>query len=123
MKFTKEEINLCKQVSERHRKEIKEGDWIKYNYGKPMILLASKCCINTHLKFTDEKHYFPLWTISDCLEFLREKGYRLKSHYDMADEVWITFSMDEKPDLFKTGNTDLEACLKAVALAVLEEEK
>jgi len=73
MKFTKEEINLCKQVAERHREEINEGDW----YHEPTDNSIRLCKDN--LSFLQEavsQRKFgvtPLWTISDCLEFLNQR--------------------------------------------------
>ena len=123
MEFTKEEISLCKQVAERHRKEVEYGDWFIMPADPhlfPTILEASPA----HKLWKSEinKKAIPLWTMSDCLEFLQEKtdevdvielwrtGKKLKWFCRLENHKW------------KAGKTPLEACLKAV-LAVLEEEK
>lgn len=127
MKFTKEEIELCRKIAERYRKErLEKGDWyiLKLIHGKEQIRLHS----NENPWIINTKDYIPLWTLSDCLEWLRGKGCRLSGHYDIADEIMISFSaatdsaMEKLPEVFDKGRTDLEVCLKIV-LAVLEEEQ
>ena len=127
MKFTKEEISLCKQIAEKYRFEklVKEGDWIQQNYGTPCIDLVTSEYIRNILRFTDVKHWFPLWTISDCLEFLREKGWFARDLIEDGGEVGVTFLHHTvKEEKFSTGDgkTPLEACLKAV-LAMIEKKK
>ena len=119
MKFTKEEVSLCKQVAERHRKEIKYGDWSLNEGGFIKVWPYRHNCKRIEL--------IPLWTISDCLEFLKERGYRINLHENvLTDGIEITLNHPERVEditnyIYK-GKTPLEACLKAV-LAVLEEEK
>ena len=130
IKFTKEEINLCKQIAEKDRllKLAKEGDWIRNEYGEPSTELATNEYLGFVLRFVDVKHWFPLWTISDCLEFLREKEWHIVALTDDAvfDEKFqyhceITdYKFDKHHS--SSGKTSLTACLKAV-LAVLEEGK
>ena len=72
------------------------------------------------------KEEINLWTISDCLEFLREKcNHSVVLKHDEHDEQdgWFLW-LDEyhKTEKEGYGKTPLEACLKAV-LAVLEEVK
>ena len=116
MKFTKEEISLCKQVVERHRKEICKGDCVAVrSYGD----LSGKTEYKVKLvdaEFLRESLdvWFPLWTISDCLEFLREREPQLEFELVFGDERKVIFHWTKT----YTGKTPLEACLKAV-LAVL----
>ena len=112
MKFTKEEISLCKQIAERHKKKIGYGDWY-VNYD-------SKVRIKTFSgKGYREEESMLLWTISDCLEFLGEKFERLRFCDDGKVEVQIWLS---DGFYYHIGKTPLEACLKAV-LAVIKEVK
>jgi len=124
MKFTKEEISLCKQIGEKHRKEVEYGDWFIMPADPhlfPTILESSP----THKLWKSEinKKAIPLWTISDCLEFLRKRGFSC-FHVDFdGDEV--TLAVDNLRDGISAkflAKTVLATCLKAV-LAVLEEEK
>jgi hypothetical protein len=120
MKFTKEEISLCKQVAEKHRKDIKYGDWYWYEKVEKVYLCTVRKIPDRH------KDRIPLWTISDCLEFLIEKGWD-DINIDIAPK-WEIQCLAEKGLVAKGyecgvegwGKTPLEACLKAV-LAVLEE--
>ena len=111
MKFTKEEISLCKQVAEKHRKSFDFGD----SYINPFN--------NVRLHTFDKTpgHKFPLWAISDCLEFLVKKGIlEFQLLFDdrcIKDKYQICI---DNLKIFPAGKTPLEACLKAV-LAVLEE--
>lgn len=113
MKFTKEEISLCKQIAEKYRKEIKYGDW--YEFKGKIYLQAFK----SEPKMSSTA--VPLWTISDCLEFLRERGYSLNQHFE-DDGFFHVALCDAGKEVKGRGDTDLEACLKAV-LAVLEESE
>ena len=124
MEFNKEEISLCKQVTEKHRKPIKYGDWYwSKSHNKPLIAIAGG------FKANDQKHFgvFKIWTISDSLEFLRErcKDHVLLIHeegLDDDDEEWyLWFDEYKETQQWDKGKTPLEACLKVV-LAVLEEE-
>jgi len=123
MNFTKEEINLCKQVTEKHRKKIEEGDWyLPHNDDiEPELYIAG---------ITDDKANIvgiPLWTISDCLEFLKERSwtnYQFSFDKKGITEVHIVqtpFNFRSNQEIVERG-TFLEVLLKAV-LAVLEEGK
>ena len=127
MKFTKEEISLCKQVAEKHRKDIEHGDWMIIE-GDPHEVPA--LYIGQDFPVT-KRTMLPLWTISDCLEFLREKGgFIVNAHDDIGDSFSIEIETAnghwKGTRWLKTrkkfiGKGLLEVCLKAV-LAVLEEE-
>ena len=139
MKFTKEEISLCKQVAEKYRRVVEEGDylsfidktWLVYHTTGPWISVISrgaKHAISTNLD--DKNEWFPLWTISDCLEFLRDKvsGAHLVTLEVSSKEgndkcaccIFDPSACDQKEYIF-LGKTPLEACLKAV-LALLWEK-
>ena len=125
IKFTKKEISLCKQVAERYKKEVKYGDWILYGNNKPWL-------ITEQLKEIQEACYFlmdaftPLWTISDCLEFLYERYEEVGVESLLPDyweaSVYLHRKIKDAEVIDAKGKTPLEACLKAV-LAVLEEKK
>ena len=152
MEFTEEEISLCKQVAEKHKKEIGHGDWIyirkkriicgiplmevclvdgNYLIPKKDTMLMEKYLIN-EFGFSDEGYrqisrlgWFPLWTISDCLKFLRKKDYRINLHENVLTngiEVILNHPkrIEDITNYVYKGKTPLEACLRAV-LAVLEE--
>ena len=130
MKFTKEEISLCKQIAGKHRKEINLGDWIiQKNKTYPEVVYCiytdDSELICTELEVIYKKNCIPLWTISDCLEFLREKGWLVRDLIEYEGEFGTTFlhqSVSEEKFINGDGKTPLEAFLKAV-LAVLEEGK
>jgi len=72
MKFTKEEISLCKQIAEKHRKRIVFGIWF-HDLEDPEHLPFLWCNLTDELK---RRSAVPLWTISDCLT-RRKKGKAL----------------------------------------------
>ena len=120
--FTKEEISLCKQVAEKHRKEVEARQYFYNNYLKKIQWSGEK-------SLPKLSWAIPLWTISDCLEFLREREWRSYSFaFNENGEirelsiVHIPFKFKVEHQIIVKGKTLLEACLKAV-LAVLEEAK
>lgn len=132
MQFTTEEIKLCKSIAEKHRKEIKEGDylsfidkiWLVYHITGPWITVISKGAkheISTNLD--DKKDWFPLWQISDCLEYLFNNGY-VRMDIVLMDRRFVLYLMhggEEERYYEPDGDTILEACLKAI-LRDLEEK-
>jgi len=113
IKFNKEEISLCKQVAERYRKKVGWGDW---GLVDDQIHLYDVITIG---KDTVEKGIIPLWTISDCLEFLQEKvGVIELWRHGRNLNKWLYRLNNHR---WNDGKTPLEACLRAV-LAVLEEK-
>ena len=116
MKFTKEEISLCKQVAEKHRKEIEYGGWY-LTKGEVRNNADSKWVANEF-----SQACIPLWIISDCLKFLREKSWNavIELWSTGRDDKWLC-RLNHEVSQWWSGKTPLEACLKAV-LAVLEEE-
>ena len=140
MKFTKEEISLCKQIAKRYRKEIEFGSSV---YQKDKIYIVNRIRIRKtwtsyyliskdvdEIAMVDNEKYrakwefliekfTPLWTISDCLSWLdkiKDITLRICSHPDF-NQTTVEYDDSEY-----YGTTPLEACLKAV-LAVLEEKK
>ena len=114
-KWFKEEINLCKLIAEKYRKEIESR---QYFYNNHLI----------GIQWSEEgqskaEWAIPLWTISDCLEFLKEKEFRfILHHYDVKEyHLGYGRGTGQWSDITPC-KTPLEACLKAV-LAVLEEGK
>ncbi len=126
--ITKEEVSLCKQIAEKHRKNIEYGAWLLNPGGFAKVWPYRNDCNRIDV--------IPFWTISDCLEFLEEKEctyilyFYSEASFD-SEKVWhekrkgwyelslFDFRKHEK-QLF-IGETRLEACLKAV-LAVLENK-
>ena len=148
MKFTKEEISLCKQIVEKHRKEVVQGDWIVNSKNKRLLVSGVELWkiqrpglehtmaydldpvdrLEDAIVTLDEqiKEYIPLWTISDCLEFLKKRGYRVTLFDEdlVASESFHAkcYGHKSKEAFYNFGKTLLVALLKAV-LAVLEEGK
>lgn len=126
MKFSKESIALCKKIAEKHRKEIKYGDWY-YDTGKQSVELWWS--FGQEILAVDNTT-IPLWQISDCLKFLRERKYWLRMDTSLSDafskaRVWVFSELYAKKHWMNSpnynGKTILEACLKAV-LAIVEEK-
>jgi len=116
MKFNDKEISLCKQIAEKHEKEIDFGDWY-HDKDSDDIFLCEE--INGQHIFPN---LIPLWTISDCLEFFKERGWgRIIIDMDKVGGVIKIFhDKGFRPPIIQNGLTVLEFCLKAV-LAVIEE--
>ena len=121
IKFTPEEISLCKKIAKRHRKDIEYGDWYwSTSHNKPLIAIAGG------FRADEQKHFgvFKIWTISDCLEFLEEKGFNQDFHFKrFKNGNWSFTAEDNKYKKVRgEGETKRASCLKAV-LAVLVEGK
>ena len=114
MKFTKEEISLCKQAAEKHKKEIEYGGWLLNEGGFTKVWPYRHNCKRTDV--------IPLWTISDCLEFFEKIGLNQAFNFKRFNNGnWSFTAEDNKYRKIRgEGKTRLSACLKAV-LAVLEE--
>ncbi len=116
MKFTKEEISLCKQIAKKYKKEIEYGDWfINIKSGDVPFLYQYGC---------QYRGNFVLWTISDCLEFLKGRNYDCILYSNSRQLHWYLkfniYPLASSMEILGGSKTPLEACLKAV-LAVLEE--
>ena len=120
IEFTKEEISLCKQVAEKHRKEMREGDWIAHvNSDEPNLVRDKES-----IPYLNNEFQVPLWTISDCLEFLEKEGFNQDFHFKrFKNGNWSFTAEDNKYKKVRgEGETKRASCLKAV-LAVLVEGK
>lgn len=134
MKFTQEEISLCKKIAERHRRFPHKGDWEYNDNTKEPTLRTEKYLGMENPLFIDGANIFLIWQIHDCLEFLRKRKYRIAQCYDgygiirkdKSPDVTVVklwnWEKDLLPEVEGTGNTLLEALLKAV-LAILEAEE
>ena len=123
MKFTKKEIAVCKKIAEKHRKEIKYGDWYLDN----IVVLLNNDFIKGTIFVARQVRLglIPLWQISDCLEFLRERRkHCVFLSHDEGDEKewWCFFDEYHETQQFDSGKTPLEALLKVV-LGVLKNGK
>ena len=134
MKFTDEEIRLCKLIAEKERKEIKHGDWIYHEPYKNYFLVVNSVIFQYQIqggkwfdkqKKESRKINTPLWTLSDAIEWLKKKGWWARIDLGIDDTRIYMFHEDlpfknwNKYPMYK-GKTFLEACLKAV-LAILKE--
>ena len=125
-KWSKEEVNLCKQVAERHRKYIGYGGWFLNAWGKVSCACGYAYPVNRPVRREYENpKWIALWTISDCLEWLKERydDVNMGSIEDEWDaQVNDAYDRVHHPEFLEDirGKTPLEALLKAV-LAVLEE--
>ncbi len=131
MNFTPEQINLCKQIAEKYRKEMQYGDWYWHECEPTLenpFLWTTK---DMYAYATGEKKYIlPLWTVSDCLEFLKSRIFYgsisdVGAYYEASyKKVVIGENDEDKSILVGSGvcETPLEACLKAV-IEVLKNER
>ena len=143
IKFTKEEISLCKQVANTgERRALRFGDFWFYSEpgSEQRIHVVSGKEAVVSLMEQQILDCFPLWTISDCLEFLESKGWQVlgitwqevaikimpftarMSDPGKGDYAVVMQSPEKRSARMFKGTTRLCACLKAV-LAVLEEGK
>ncbi len=113
MKFTKEEIILCKQIAEKHRKQIGYGDWFCGTFREDFEIWTQE-------SESAQINSFPLWTITDCLEFFNKREYTFERSYQLGGIFTVHF-ISEKGTIKGGGDTLLIACLKAV-LAVCGEK-
>ena len=128
MEFTKEEISLCKQIAERYRKEIVFGDWF-YDEGLKKTTIYTPYPHGEYtLNAKEQKrfNYIPLWTISDCLEFLEEREFTyvlnfIKTEQRQEYELSLYNNRTHENQLLQ-GKTRKIVAQKAV-LAVLGEKK
>lgn len=107
--FTPTEIDLCKKIAEKERKEITKGDYYSY---QDKIYLRSMPFMETE----DVAGGIKIWQEHDCLEFLdKTKDITIRiCSYPETEEASIEYD-----DVNYYGDTVLEALLKAV-LVVME---
>jgi hypothetical protein len=117
IKFTKEEINLCRQIAGKHRKAIEPRQYFYNDHLEKIQWIGER-------SLPKQAWAIPIWTIPDCLEFLREKYFfesmLLQLIWDGWNYVISKKPTQKEPSFQFSGITPLEACLKAVS-AVLEE--
>lgn len=138
---TKEVIRLCKRIAKKHRKDLKVGMYVWREFDKTVQLIyrldeKEKDIYTVILKTGKlEKHYWnnleggwftPLWTIPDCVEFLRKKGFMVRlieyKNWRGIKRIECNCYGHKTKEAFSTqGNKDEEACLRAV-LAVFKKE-
>jgi len=116
MKFTTEEIALCKKLHELGvRKEIKYGDWFLF---KQLGRGEDICLCKKHPETQSTKSYIiPLWTWADAREWLIKKGIFLEAYlgFGLVEKSQWRFWDRNKAKLFDIkGKTDLEAILKCM---------
>ena len=124
IEFTKKEISLCKQIAEKYRKEIEYADWYwSTSYNEPLL------ATDGGFKVKEQEHHgvFKIWTIPDCLKFLRKEGFMVRlmeyeNHSGIRRIECNCYGHKTKGAFSTQGDKDEVACLKAV-LAVLEEGK
>lgn len=114
MDFNLKEKNLCNQIAERNKKMIVYGSWY-IGKNKDIRIWDYKYAANP-------KDLIPLWTISDCLKFLINRGYQRVDILALEGRfvLWLVHGDTNKcyePD----GDTILEAFLRAV-LTVLDRK-
>jgi len=115
MEFTYKEIELCKLIAEKERKEIKYGDY--YSYGDDAGYLCDSLILKKALKKVSP---IPLWTLSDAIEWLTKKP-DLHTLEIIGDFINLGWNVILNWKSTENGKTPLEACLKAI-LAILNEE-
>ena len=121
--FTPTEIELCKKIAEKEKREVESGDW--YLLEKDIILCAYS---NKGWHRRMEKDITPLWQEHDCLEWLLERGFYIERLGQDDDYAW-SLEIYELDDLGMVkeskrafgGESKLEPCQRAV-LAVMEEK-
>lgn len=130
--FTPKEIELCKKIAERERREIKKGDWvIDINRADIPLLVIDIQLEYLTLSLGYEATYqvsserkkgsIPLWQIHDCLEWLKEKGWFRVNINTVEADVKCTNVWKNIAPIETSGKTPLEALLSAV-LAIQEEK-
>ena len=126
MRFTTEEIALCKKIAEKYKKNNELGDWYLLE-GNPILVAWSNRGFQRAKE--NKEVIIPLWQISDCLDWLDERcgdwelGKDRDEHGKPTGKIgffWMP-PIDKHKDNYTLGNTPLEALLKAV-LAIVEEK-
>ena len=124
MKFTQTEIDLARQM--KWRKPVEVGDWIVIGYDWKKLVdgvhfngnkngeLLVGVATGDQRRFPNP--YIPLPSLTDCFEWLREKGVRIElAESDKGRfECWDGYRYHE-------GDTPLEAVYRAI-IAIEERE-
>ena len=132
-KFSKEEIELCKEISSFFRKPIGFADWFLLDdYSTiPKVWIEEFQAPLIHPPLGER--YVPLWTWQNARDWLREKGWEFKdlivknkmtpnTAYKMSYISCENFRKTHGFEINKFGNTDPEAILKVI-VQILKEEK
>ena len=119
MKFSTEEITLCKEIAKYYRKPIGFGDWF---YDEEIEHIGIH--VYTMILEEDVSGKIPLWTWQDARDWLRKEGYELTRFFSYVNKVGISFYKKgvQLSSLCGEGKTDLEAILKVI-LEILKEIK
>jgi len=120
MELNGTEVDLINQIAKKHKKEIKYGDWYEfkgrlylYKNNHPLDLEISLNCI-------------PVWTVADCLKFVKDNNYYY-SIYDQVGggtviDIFILVNGSRQMQEQLHGGTLLEACLLAVLVILQDNE-
>ena len=137
MKFNKKEISLCEQIAKKYRRNLKIGMYVWRKFCKSIQLIyrldkEDKEIYTVILKEKKLNHLYwnnlkggwltPLWTISDCLEFLRKRDWLLDLKNSPTPKYGkyycACFMPREHPKrkhgIYKYGNTTLETLLEVI---------
>ena len=118
MELNGTEVDLINQIEKKYRKEINYGDWYEYR-GNILLMktengpIISTACI-------------PVWTVSDCLKFVKDNNYYY-SIYDQVGggtviDIFILVDGSRQMQEQLHGRTVLEACLLAVIVILQDNE-
>ena len=141
MKFTPEEIKVCKELSRLGvRKKRVCGDWVYVEYppryaNPPQTTGQAALYERLQHSTVPFKIKFNLWQIHDCLEWLKGKGIRIWGLHTQYDEdvkptgkfvFWCNFndevSLTSEYNGMEDALTPLEALLKAM-IAIAKDNK
>lgn len=121
MKFTPEEIALCKKIKEKHKRKCGTGDFVQLGsyIGGTLVNLPSQ----VDAWEAEGSNPIPLWQISDCMKFIENAGYKIRIDKARGSERYSVkcYGHKTKMTFYSFRLTILEALLKAV-LAILEEK-
>ena len=73
--ITPEVIKLSKEIAELYRMEIYKGCWVGWSSDDGLDLVTTELGV-AFLNKSEKRLWFPIPLISDCLEKLRELGWR-----------------------------------------------
>ena len=128
-------IELAKKIAELWRMEIYVGCWILDNDGKPALLEKvykdDKFMggYGSHIRYFSKSNpkIYPIPSISDCLEKLKELGLRYIFHAWELNEVYVQIISDKAKDVIidqqETCFTTLHEALLSALLEVLQKQE
>lgn len=133
MKFTTEEVALCKKIAEKYRKDLKIGMYVYQKFDKSIrqiyslnkeekeiytVILKTGRLDSLYWNNLEGGWLAPLWQISDCLEFYEDNEATVERAYQLGGIFHVSV-ISWKGTFKGEGNSLREACLKAV-LVILE---